>query len=391
MFELLALLLPVAAISGWFAAMRHVHRRTGNHSTASGRSAGFAIKGLNYLLNDKPDHTVDSLLNNLDPGQSSNEARIALGKLYRRAGEVEQAIAVHKHLVTDYSLDHRLHTQALFELGLDFVRAGLFDRAEAAFEQIRNDPLYSEPALQQLLRIYQHEKEWGKAIECTRKIGLVGKTRRGETESQFYCEMASEALAESRNGLARKYLSRALEKDARCVRASLMQARIDISERNYEHAVQTLKDVVSQDPVFVSEVIEPLMECYRHLGNVSEQIEFLEQIQARYPVERITLILAGLIRERDGIHLAEQFMWAEVRKVPSIRGIDNLLSLLMDKPPGNTQETLENLKQLTSRLVPDNLVYRCSQCGFNGQQIHWCCPGCHHWESIRPESVSRSR
>ena len=59
MFELLFLLLPVAAASGWFVARR---------SEARGRRrlTPDYFRGLHYLLNDQPDRAIDIFIKVLE-------------------------------------------------------------------------------------------------------------------------------------------------------------------------------------------------------------------------------------------------------------------------------------------------------------------------------------
>ena len=63
MQELLWLLLPIAAASGWIAARRSVARprdcRPGERSPAY-------FRGLNYLLNEQPDKAIDVFVQMLE-------------------------------------------------------------------------------------------------------------------------------------------------------------------------------------------------------------------------------------------------------------------------------------------------------------------------------------
>lgn len=380
MLELLALLLPVAAASGWFVAIRHyrrLHNPDLSNSTA-GKSA--KIRGLNYRLNEKLVSGYEEIDATVGEAAAS---QIALGNLFRRNGEVERAIKLHQELIKEASLNEEQHGQALFELGMDYLRAGLFDRAEHIFVELTEDSVYGESAVQQLLQIYQHEKDWHKAIECTNKLRSIGKIKRGESIAHFYCELAQEALNSKDIKAATFYIKETVATDSSCARASLVFADIQIHQRLYREALKTLQRVEIQNPAFIPETISPMMECYKYLGNISEQIEHLSDLQRRHPLHEITAVLVTLIRERDGIDAAIDFMSAQVKRCPSLRGLHNFIVLLLEQPQIACQDTFEELKSATSLLLNENSGYRCTQCGFSGAELHWRCPSCHHWETIK--------
>src|SRR5690606_8297419 len=115
--------------------------------------------------------------------------------------------------------DHRL--QALGELGQDFLKAGLLDRAEAAFQRLRGTRA-NDVALRFLLEIYQQEKDWAKAIEVAQALpeheGVMWRTEM----ANFHCELAAHAMANSRYDEARRHLDSAFEVSRRNVRASIL-------------------------------------------------------------------------------------------------------------------------------------------------------------------------
>jgi len=382
MLELLALLLPVAAASGWFVAISHYRRLHNPGLSNLITDKPPKIRGLNYQLDEKPVNgcvEVDATVGEVAASQ------IALGNLFRRNGEVERAINMHQELIKKSSLNEEQHGQALFELGMDYLRAGLFDRAEQIFSELTEDSVYGESAVQQLLQIYQHEKDWQKAIECTYKLRLIGKIKRGESIAHFYCELAEEALNSRDIGTATFYVKEAVAADSSCVRTSLVLADIQIHQRMYREALETLQRVEIQNPAYIPEIILPMMGCYKYLGNISEQIEYLSGLQRRHPLQEITAVLVKLIRERDGIDAAIDFMSAQVKRHPSLKGLHNFLVLLLDQPQTACKPLFGELRDIASSLLNENSGYRCSQCGFSGAELHWRCPSCHHWETIRLE------
>src|ERR1700755_2875600 len=170
-----AALLPVAAASGWYLGKRSSERR--RHARVSELSSSY-FRGLNYLLNEQPDKAIEVFLQLAEFNRDTVETHLALGNLFRRRGEVDRAIRVHQHLIARPNLSNEEKTVAMLELGEDYMRAGLLDRAETLFADLVAIDAHVPNALRHLISIYQHEKDWAKAIEHAHRIEVAN----GESE-----------------------------------------------------------------------------------------------------------------------------------------------------------------------------------------------------------------
>jgi lipopolysaccharide biosynthesis regulator YciM len=379
LLEFIAFLLPVAAASGWLAASRYYRKNL--HRLDALRSKRIRAKGPNYSLNEKIQSTLELAIETSETGEKSTESRIALGNLFRRSGEVERAIDLHQSLLGDPLLSEEQHGQAVFELGMDFMRAGLFDRAETIFVELKKDPSCHDSALQQLLQIYQHEKDWLNAIECTKALKLSGKLRRGESISQFYCEMVQEAFSADNPVLANRLLVKALAEDP-CPRASLLSAEMAISEHRYQDALNILRPIPTNDSRYVTQVVELMTECFQNNENISELIDAVGQMHADHPSGEIIPLVSGIVRKKQGVVAASRFVLGLLRVRPSLRGLHEFLVLIADLPEKEAKLHLHDLSDISSQLASCHPSYRCVQCGFTGSELHWRCPGCHHWETF---------
>ncbi len=162
--------------SGWWTARRAGVRRSG--AEVSELSSDY-FRGLNYLLNEEQDKAIEVFLKLAEYNRDTVETHLALGNLFRRRGEVDRAIRLHQHLVSRPGLSDAMKTVALLELGEDYMRAGLLDRAEALFSDLVAMDAHAPSALRHLIAIYQHERDWHKAIEHARRSGGDDWRRRG--------------------------------------------------------------------------------------------------------------------------------------------------------------------------------------------------------------------
>ena len=384
MEEWVFLLLPVAAASGWFAAQRHYARKYLIEHTHSLRKA--YCRGLNYLLSEKTDKAIDAFVDLLTNDFETVETHIALGNLFRRRGEIENAIEIHENLIGRDDLNPQQQESAQFELGLDYLRAGLFDRAESIFQNLVDHENTRMGALQQLLDIYQHEKEWGKAMECTRQLQELGKPpRRGETVAHFLCELAEETLCTDDDLSARGWLDEALREDPHCVRARLLMAKLEMREGRFDEALQSLKRVESQNSAIIPEIIEPLRICHDRLEKpAGELLGYLGYLYETYGFESAALSLAVRIRSEQGAGKAIEHMLRVLEAQPTLKSLNTLTGFLLEEGPETQRESLVRLDRALDRLYSNTPRYTCTHCGFSGSELHWRCPSCRYWESTKP-------
>jgi lipopolysaccharide biosynthesis regulator YciM len=381
-WELFWFLLPVAAATGWYAGSRSDRRAS--HQRRQPQRASDYYKGLNYLLNEQPDKAIEVFLNMPDVDSETVETHTALGNLFRRRGEVDRAIRIHQNLIARPTLTRQQRAMALLELGQDYMRAGLFDRAEGLFQELVEMDLHAETALEQLLTIYQMEKEWDGAIAAAKKLETVSGRPMGSLIAQFVCELAELARSRAHRAQVLSLLSDAHGSDRYCVRATLLQGRMQAQAGDYEAAIQTYQRVEYQDVGLISEVIDPLSECYRSLGRTTEMRAYFQGLLERHPGIAPVLRLTDLIVEQDGMHEAREFISEQLRLRPSIRGIERLLCLSSTAVSEEGITTLRTVRELVGRLLKDRPAYRCKQCGFMCNLLHWQCPGCKQWSSIKP-------
>jgi lipopolysaccharide biosynthesis regulator YciM len=164
----------------------------------------------------------------------------------------------------------------------------------------------------------------------------------------------------------------------------MLQATVERRSGNCKSAIKTLKQVEKQDPHYLPEVVEPLLECYQSLGKLNEAESYLSHLSSEYNGITPLLGLAYVLRQRGDDHEASERIVASLRERPSVRGLDHLIELHLENSQGAARENLLILKELTRRLLEEKPTYRCGNCGFKAKTLKWHCPTCKEWASIRP-------
>ena len=382
--EVLWLLLPVAAGTGWLAA-RGATRRTFRKRESGGLRSDY-FQGINYLLNEQPDKAIEVFIKLIEVDSETVETHLALGNLYRRRGDVDRAIRIHQNLIARESLNVSQRTEALLELGQDYMSAGLLDRAEDLFSELAEDADYRVQALRQLIDIYEQEKDWPKAITSARRLEKATGNQLGWIIAHYCCEQASLHCNEGDLDRALKHVQQARNMHAACVRASLIEADIHADRGEHERAIRSLQRVEEQDPDFLPETVGRLYRSFHALDRIDALDDYLSKLMNRYGWTSVTLTLADIKRESRGRREAIRFITERLRQRASVRGLDRLLDFEIEdqRDAGAMNEHLEILKGLTAELLFERPVYKCRHCGFPAKSLHWQCPGCKHWTSIRP-------
>lgn len=382
MINLWPLLLPAAALSGWWVASRNYSAK---QMQVDNRLSREYVVGLNYLLNEQPDKAVDVFIKLLEVDSETVETHLALGSLFRRRGEVDRAIRIHQNLIARPQLSLRQRKEALMALGQDYMSAGLFDRAERIFlEVIELGGSRETASLQGLLAIYQQEKAWEKALDIIKKLELsIGQSMNTQV-AHYYCEIANQALKNNVIDKAQFATKQALIVDKMSVRASLLQASLDIQQGRFKQAIRSLKRVPQQDPEFLSEIIEPLVKCYRELDAMRECVEYLQLTLEDYPRTSTIFVIAEYLRREKNMDTAIDFVSEKLSTHPSIRGLNRLISWHLETAQGKVRAKLQMLYDMTSKFLDNKPIYRCGHCGYGGKHLHWHCPSCKQWGRMKP-------
>ena len=378
--DLLWLLLPVAAASGWMMARRSIKqedRRTLDISPAY-------FKGINYFLNEQPDKAIEVFIKMLEVDSDTVETHLALGNLFRRRGEVDRAIRIHQNLIARPSLRREQRSQALLELGQDYMQAGLFDRAESLFIELIELDDHTVPALRLLEDIYEQEKEWDRAIEVAQKLEAKSQKTCRDVIAHYYCELAELALQESDYARARSLIKQALSSDSNCVRASILLGHMYSLSADYKGAIKALKRVEQQDINYLSEIVEPLFDNYSRIGKITEMLDYLKKVLGKQNAIQPVLAFADHLRQQDGDAQAEEYLMDYLHRHPSLRGLGHLIDMQLGTSSGEEYRCLTGIKNIIDKLLENNPLYICNHCGFSAKTLHWHCPSCKWWNSIKP-------
>ena len=379
--DLSLLLVLIAAVGiGWWLGQREYRQK---RNSQLGLQADY-YRGLNYLLNQQTDEALELFIHALEVNSQTVDTHLALGSLFRRRGEVDKAIQIHQNLLSGKGLDQEQVMLAELELAHDFIKAGLLDRAEELLLDIVQQPnQQTANATELLVDVYQREQDWHKALEAGSAAHVSASVDLAQRLSHFCCELAEEALQSDQQQEGLDYLKRAKRHNADNPRGSFLRAQLSIQQENFRDAKRHLLIMAQQDEQLVPEIIQPLRLCFTQLGDIDGWRAWLNQAMTEYPSSSLLLAQAHEIGQQNDSDAAS-YLTENLRQRPSLKGFNYLIDLHMQWASENAKDSLQVLKGLTVALQRSKPHYRCRQCGFAGNSMHWQCPSCHQWGSTKP-------
>ena len=340
------------------------------------------IRGLNLVLNRRTDEALELFVQMAKVDDETLETHFALGHLFRRRGEIERAIRVHENLLARPNLSESQRDQAMFALAEGYLGAGLYDRAEQLFLDLRDSPSVGETALEKLVYIYEREREWEKAIEAQRSLEVL----RGDKSSQvahYFCELAEAARADGDLELAQSRLKTTVRSETGALRGSLIRAGIAMDLGDHEKALGLYEQVLEADRRFMAEVLPLLLECYEKSRGLLEFDRYIEALLGRDPslVKEVAYaaIIGDLTRTQALARAVESFV-LDNEVLADLVNVGELKAL----PEGERDEAIARVARGLRQVALSSARYRCTNCGYSTQRFIWHCPSCKLWETVRP-------
>lgn len=380
--------LPLFFGLGWIAARIDLKQLLNEARTLP--AAYF--KGLNFLITNQHDKAIESFSEAVQANAESFELHFALGSLYRRRGEVDRAIHLHVDLLKNKELAPQQKLAVTAELAQDYLKAGLFDRAEELFETL-NDDRYRQPALRALLEIYVREREWDRAIKAATELEqLSGVPFRLEI-SHYYCEKAINAKLNNDFNTAKTELENALDANKSCARANVLLGDLAVEAGEHEKAIGYWRRIEFQNPEYLGLVALKILSSYKALNQTTEGLNLLKNYQTSYQLTALFNVLYEATLAEKGPESAAKLARSRLVKQPSLNTLDQLLQArtLVDhhKKTALTEQQLQDtqlMQQAIRHAIGNKQAYFCKNCGFKARYHHWQCPACNTWEGLPAEA-----
>lgn len=342
------------------------------------------LRGLKFLLSEQPDRALDAISGAGELDEDTLETHFALGQLFRKRGEVDRAIRVHRDLIERPNIKRNRREQAQFELAQDYLSAGLFDRAEALLVALRDSPEYGVEVLGKLVRLSELTREWERAIDLQRELDRLDRPgRRHSAVGHYLCELAEQAREAGDRPRAMNWLERAEQVKPETVRSMLVRAAIAADVGDHGEAARCYRRVAEHEPSLLIEVLPRYAASCRATGRNEDFSRFLTGLLRQDPRAGRAVALAAMIDPEIADPLAVECLWDFV-------AADQTLKILVDgdrlRNAGGDEraQALTRLRGALRAMAAAGRSYRCIECGYSSPTLQWQCPGCAAWDTVRP-------
>jgi lipopolysaccharide biosynthesis regulator YciM len=370
------LAVPVAFAFGWLASrldLRQLRRENRESPKAY-------FKGLNLLLNEQQDKAIDAFIEAVQHDPDTSELHFALGNLFRRRGEFERAVRVHQHLLGRADLASSERDRAQHALAQDFMKAGLFDRAEQAYRALQGTAFETEARLA-LLNLYERSRDWTAAAETAAALERSGTGSFGTRIAHHWCELALEADAKGQAEASDAALAKARAAAPHAPRPLLLMGQRLAKAGQHVQALAAWDDLRVRDLPAFALVASEYADSARAAGLVEAARQHLRAAYEQAPGLDLLRALARL----GGHELAaEPGLLPHLRHQPTLSAAQAVLARPIEQW---NAEAAQAVGEAIARAARPQQRYRCAACGFEAQRYFWQCPGCLSWDSFPPRRV----
>jgi lipopolysaccharide assembly protein B len=366
--------LPVAFALGWMAS--RLDLRQWRREQRDSPKAYF--KGLNFLLNEQQDKAIDAFIEAVQHDPDTSDLHFALGNLFRRRGEYERAVRVHEHLLKRADLPAAERDRAQHGLAQDYMKAGLFDRAEEAWKALEGTAFDTEARLA-LLTLHERSRDWRAAVEDATKLDRSGSTGSYASRiAHYWCELAQEADGRGQAADADEALRKAREAAPQAARPMVLAGQRARKAGQHAQALEAWRQLVLTHPEAFTLVARDFATSAVEAGEHDKALQELRTLYDKLP----SLDLLAAINLLDSAPESQRTRVADhLRKHPSLSAARELLRLRTAERGVSEEPDVLSIQSAISHAAKPLQRYRCAACGFEAQNYFWQCPGCLSWDS----------
>jgi lipopolysaccharide biosynthesis regulator YciM len=367
--------LPLAFALGWGAS--RLDLRQWRMESRQAPKAYF--RGLNHLLNEQQDQAIDAFIEAVQGDPDTAELHFALGNLFRRRGDYDRAVRVHEHLLSRADLGRKDRDRAQHALALDFLKAGLLDRAEAALHKLEGSAFEGE-ALLALLGIYERSRDWPQAKQIAQRLEDAEQGSFATRLAHYLCEEAELAQRNGDSAQALRLLEEAVQRAPQLARGWMALSAHKAQAGDAVGAFEALLRLIQHAPQGLPLAARAMADLARQTGRQAEAVALLQASHERAPSIDITEALASLSADNE---VVRNHYLAHLEREPSLVITAQWLAgetLSSATAQARVQKALEQASAPLRR-------YRCAACGFEARQHFWQCPGCQAWDSYPARRV----
>lgn len=381
------ILLLLGWLIGWLLARSS---RSADGASAKNKSQGRSasddafMRGISHLMADHTDQAIEEFTKAVTLNSDTVETYVVLGNLFRQKGEIERAVRIRQSIIARPNLDLKSHLQAVYDLGLDYKKGGLFNRAAEAFDEVLKKDPHHVDAARQTATLYEEMRDWESAFDARKRLDKLTKSDSRPVLAHYKTERGKELMVSGQLDRAEDSFGQAISVDKNCLDAYLHLGDLELARGRARRALGVWKKAVKLSPQFAHLVINRVNSAEEELGSKTAD-GFYAEIDPETAEVPTLMSLAQHYSQHDDSQKALEILDKAVKRAPHLLDVHRMRGQVLLKD-GDRGRALEAYGELLSEIEGDWARYQCSQCGFVSHQLTWKCPRCHQWDSMFPRA-----
>lgn len=339
------------------------------------------IKGLNYIIANMPDKAIAEFTKAVQLNSDTVEIYLSLGNLFRETGEAERAIRIHQSILLRPSLDQKTHIQALIDLGLDYHKAGLIDRAIDTYKEVINLDQNNLPAHKQLEKLHEEENNWERAYGIQRKIMRLENSKDQHILAYLQVQLAKQFYEQGDVRQSIKRLKTAIMLNKDCTQAYLLLGDIYLDEGKSDKAIDTWEEIVAKGLQFAFLAYRRLENAYLQEGQYEKIGNIYRRNLKENPYDvRTRLAMAKYYHKSGRSDRALTELQQALKYNPNVPEVREFLLHILLESKGN--DIINEYSHLFQELKIEDIPLHCSRCGYEDLNSPWKCARCREWDTF---------
>jgi lipopolysaccharide biosynthesis regulator YciM len=329
------------------------------------------VKGINYIIEDETDKAIEEFTETAKIDPDLIDIYISIGNLFRKKGEINRALIIHKSLLVRPNLTKKKKLDIYINVGVDYRKAGLYDRAKEYFKNALSIDPKNMLAKRLLYEVYEDSRDWENALIWHKRFGKANEN----ILAHIYTELGKEKLRENSVDIAKKNFEKALKIDKTCVDAMIHLGDVYFYYGDLEKAYKNWEEACKIKPEMANIALKRINDTDKLTSTIVRLLNLMpENIYILYFCAN-ELFEIG---EKDkAISLYNKLMKMNIKTYSMLRKF--------------VEAKREVLPKFITTFTDDeskyDVRYTCTNCGYNAHKLFFRCPKCRQWDSVKVEII----
>ena len=310
-------------------------------------------------------------------------ARVRLGEVIRRQGDLERALRIHLELTIREQLTQRERIALNKALADDYEASGAPEKALAHLEQILTLDKDHSWALARKLPYLANKGDWTAYLETSKRLAGIRNQPPDSRRLAIVCTLDGDRLqAAGKLKEGRLRYREAIKYDPTFPGSYIGLAESYRREKRISDALTEIEQLVETAPDQADVAFPTLESILYEQGRFDEVEDFYRKfLRHNRHIARGYTALAAIVERKGETATALQILHEGIEANPDNDLLRYETARLLTRL-GQVDELVKMGLEVMRKLALPSSGYSCKKCGFAAEAMRWFCPSCGAWDSF---------